>query len=54
MTLEGTNIKIDYRSEIDLMQEMIECYLKHSDVSESTRGMLERLREQLDGLWMSW
>lgn len=54
MTLNGTKIRIDYRSEIDLTQEMITCYLKHSDVSESTRAMLERLREQLDGLWMSW
>lgn len=56
MTLDGTKIKIDYRSEIDLMQEMIECYLKYknADVNESTQAMLKKLHNRLDGLYMSW
>ena len=54
MTLNGTNIRIDYRSEIELMQMMIENYIEHGKTDEHTKAMLGVLLGQLDVLWLSW
>lgn len=54
MKLNETEVIIETRSDIDLLQAMIESYLKNSSVDKSTKEMLVKLENQLDGLYYSW
>lgn len=54
MKLENDRIVIESRSEISLLQDMIEKYVKSEKMDESDKQGLEKIKEQLDGLWYSW
>lgn len=55
MKLDGTEIIIESRREIDLLDDMIDLYIKRNKgISESRKQELLRLKSQLEGLWYSW
>ena len=54
MKLDGDKIVIESRYEINDIQAMIDCYLKHSKPEWLSKEELERLRDKLDVLYMCW
>lgn len=55
MKLESTTIVIESRREIDLLQDMIDMYIKNNkDISESAKNEFLKLKGQLEGLWFCW
>ena len=55
MTLQGDKIVIESRYEIDDIIKMIEVYQKSCEKRNSlTDEELNRLKDQLDVLYMSW
>lgn len=54
MKLDNDKIIIESRYEIDDIQEMIDCYLKYGEPRCITKEELERIRKQLDTLYMCW
>lgn len=54
MRLDGDKIVIESRYEIDDIQKMIECFLKHEKPQRLTEKELKDLRNNLDGLFMYW
>lgn len=54
MKLDGDKIVIESRYEINDIQAMIDCYLKHSKPEWLSKEELERLWDKLDVLYMCW
>lgn len=54
MKLENDRIVIESRSEIGLLQDMIEKYIESEKMDENDKQELEEIKGQLDGLWYSW
>lgn len=54
MKLDGDKIVIESRYEIDDIQAMIECFLKHGKPERVSEEELKKLRDALDGLYMCW
>lgn len=54
MVLKHDKILIETRREINDLQEMIDCYLANCEPRYIPREDLEKLRDQLDVLYMSW
>lgn len=53
MKVKGDKIVIESRSEIDVLQDMIETYLKTGNAA-GYKTELETIKEQLDVLYISW
>ena len=51
---DGGRLVIESRYEIDDIQKMIDLLIQSGDNTHMTREELERLRDQLDVLYMSW
>ena len=51
---DNGTLVIESRYEIDDIQKMIDLLLRSGDDTYMTREELERLRDQLDVLYMSW
>ena len=51
---DGGRLVIESRYEIDDIQKMIDLLIQSGDDTYMTREELERLRDQLDVLYMSW
>lgn len=51
---DGGRLVIESRYEINDIQKMIDLLLQSGDDTYMTREELERLRDQLDVLYMSW
>lgn len=51
---DGGKLVLESRHEIDDIQKMIDLLLQSGDDTYMTREELERLRDQLDVLYMSW
>lgn len=54
MVLENDKILIESRREINDLQEMIDCYLANCEPRNISKEDLEKLRKQLDILYMCW
>lgn len=60
MKLEGDKIVLEYRSDIDRVQRMIDVYRNAPEVSlkeeidEGFAKELDRLYDALDALWYAW
>ena len=54
MRLEEDKIIIESRYEIDDIKDMITCYLRYGEPQKLTEAELERLRDKLDALFISW
>lgn len=54
MRLDGDKIVIESRYEIDDIQKMIDCFLKHEKPEHLTEEELKNLHDSLEGLFMSW
>lgn len=60
MRLEGDKIVLEYRSDIDKMQRMIDVYrnapevLLKEEVDSSFADELDKLYNALDSLWYCW
>ena len=54
MKLDGDKIVIESRYEINDIQAMIDCYLKHGEPKWWSKEELEKLRDKLDVLYMCW
>lgn len=54
MKVVNDHIVIESRSEISLVQDMIENYVKSAKISDQDKKGLVGVSEQLDGLWYSW
>lgn len=51
---DGGTIVIESRYEIDDLQKMIDLYLQSGESGYMNREELEKLRDQLDVLYMTW
>lgn len=55
MKLEGIEIVIESRREIDLLEDMIGLYIKkNKGIDEATKQELLKLKGKLEGLWYCW
>jgi len=54
MKLQGDKIVIESRYEIDDLIKMIECYQAHEKPDRITPEELDKLKNQLDSLYMCW
>ena len=55
MRLVNCSIEIETRNEINIMQDMIETYLKNNKkLDDYQKEELETLKNQLEALWYQW
>jgi len=55
MRLVDCSIEIEARNEINIVQDMIDVYLKNNKKLEDyQKEELENLKNQLEGLWYQW
>ena len=56
MKVEGCAIEFEHRYELDLFQDMIQTYLESGKKlpHESDKKDLEKIKNDLESLWMCW
>ena len=54
MKLQDGKIILETRTDIDLMQNMIELLNEKGNVGKKEEKMLKQLNRELEALWYSW
>lgn len=54
MKLEDGKIVLETRTDIDLMQNMIELLNEKGNIGKKEEEMLKQLNRELEALWYSW